>query len=85
MVLCVATSIDAFAVGLSLAMLHVNIFYPAVVIGVITSGLSLFGLLVGQRLGQAFGKRMEILGGLILIGIGLRVLITHLVEAGASL
>jgi len=83
--LAVATSIDAFAVGLSLVMLRVNILYPAAVIGVITGGLSLAGLLAGHRLGKAFGKRMEILGGLILIGIGLRVLISHTIGASASL
>jgi putative Mn2+ efflux pump MntP len=76
--LAIATSIDAFAVGLSLAMLQVEIIYPCVVIGIVTSGLSLAGLLAGHRLGAAFGKRMEIVGGIILIGIGLRVLITHL-------
>ena len=76
--LSVATSIDALAVGLSLAMLQVNILYPSIVIGVVTAGLSLTGLLIGHKLGATFGKRMEILGGLILIGIGLRVLLTHL-------
>lgn len=76
--LAVATSIDAFAVGLSLAMLQVRILYPAVVIGVVTGGLSLVGLLAGGRLGRLFGKRMEILGGIILISIGLRVVISHL-------
>ncbi len=76
--LSVATSIDAFAIGLSLAMLQVDIFLPSVVIGLVTAGLSLTGLLIGHKLGARFGKRMEILGGVILIGIGLRVLITHL-------
>jgi manganese efflux pump family protein len=76
--LSVATSIDAFAVGLSLAVLNVNIIYPAIVIGLVAAGMSLLGLLLGQRLGKAFGKRMEIVGGLILIGIGVRVLIAHL-------
>lgn len=77
--LAVATSIDAFAVGLSLAMLKVPIVYPVVVIGVVTGCLSLLALLVGHQLGKAFGKRMEIVGGLILIGIGLRVVVSHLV------
>jgi putative Mn2+ efflux pump MntP len=76
--LCLATSMDALAIGLSLAMLRVHILYPSIVIGVVTAGLSLGGLLIGHKLGVTFGKRMEILGGLILIGIGLRVLITHL-------
>ena len=76
--LCVATSIDALAIGLSLAMLRVNILYPSAVIGVVTVGLSLAGLLIGHRLGTTFGKRMEILGGVILNGIGLRIVVTHL-------
>lgn len=76
--LSIATSIDAFAVGLSLAMLHVDVLMPSMIIGVVASSLSLVGLLMGHRLGTTFGKRTEVLGGLILIGIGLRVLITHL-------
>ena len=76
--LSLATSIDAFAVCLSLAMLQVSILYHSIVIGVVTASLSLTGLLAGHILGTAFGKRMEIMGGLILIGIGLRILIAHL-------
>jgi putative Mn2+ efflux pump MntP len=77
-VLAIATSIDALAVGLSLAMLEVAIITPSIVIGVVTYGLSMVGLFAGNKLGQKFGKRMEIVGGIILIGIGTRVLITHL-------
>lgn len=76
--LSVATSIDALAVGLSLAMLKVHIIAPAVIIGVVTFSLSLVGLLVGNYLGNKFGKVTQVLGGVILIGIGLRVLLTHL-------
>jgi putative Mn2+ efflux pump MntP len=76
--LSVATSIDAFAIGLTLAMLQVDILYPSVVIGVVTGILSLIGLLLGSRLGAAFGKRMEVVGGVLLIIIGLRVLLSHL-------
>ena len=76
--LSVATSIDAFAVGLSLAMLQVDILYPSLVIGVVTATLSLIGLLIGHRLGEAFGKRMEVLGGLMLIGIGVRIVVSHM-------
>lgn len=76
--LSIATSIDALAVGLSLALLKVSIWYPAAVIGIVTASLSLIGLLLGNRLGEKFGKRMEILGGAILILIGLRILIAHL-------
>jgi putative Mn2+ efflux pump MntP len=76
--LSVATSIDALAVGLSLALLSVNVFWSALLIGGVSAVLSLVGLLIGNQLGLRFGKAMEILGGIILIGIGLRVLIMHL-------
>jgi putative Mn2+ efflux pump MntP len=76
--LSIATSIDALAVGLSLALLDVNVFWSALLIGGVSAALSLVGLTLGNKLGQRFGKSMEILGGIILIGIGLRVLITHL-------
>jgi len=59
-------------------MLQVDILYPSVVIGVVTGILSLIGLLLGSRLGAAFGKRMEVVGGVLLIFIGLRVLLSHL-------
>jgi manganese efflux pump family protein len=78
MVLCVATSIDAMAVGLSMAMIGAPVVVPSVIIGVITLALSSFGLFAGARLGEAFGKRMELIGGIILIGIGVRVVLTHL-------
>jgi putative Mn2+ efflux pump MntP len=77
--LAVATSIDALAIGLSLAMLRVRIWYPSVVIGVVTGGLSLVGLRVGTRLGVRFGKRMEVAGGAILALIGIRILLSLLV------
>ena len=72
--LSVATSIDALAVGLSLALLNTSILQAALLIGIITFGLSLIGLKTGCKLGMKFGKKMELFGGLILIGIGLRIL-----------
>ena len=78
LMICIAASIDAMAVGLSLAMLNGEILNPSLTIGFITLGLSLFGLLAGNKLGETFGKRMEILGGLILNGIGQRILFTHI-------
>ena len=76
--LSVATSLDALAIGLSLALLGTSIWYPAAVIGIITALLSFTGLQLGSRLGQHFGKRMEIVGGALLIVIGLRILMSHL-------
>lgn len=76
--LSVATSIDALAVGLSMALVGTSVWLPALVIGVVALAFSVFGLQMGCRLGEKFGKRVEILGGLILIGIGLRIVITHM-------
>lgn len=76
--LSVATSIDALAIGLSLAMLDVNIWYPSVIIGIVTGFLALFSIMIGKKVGALIGKRMEIFGGCILIIIGIRILVTHL-------
>ncbi len=77
--LSIATSIDALAVGLSLAFIDGSIWFPAGVIAVVTLVLSALGVLLGQKLGCRFGRRMEILGGLILIGIGIRIVVSHLI------
>ena len=78
MMLAVATSIDALAVGLSLALLRVSIWYPSAIIGVVTFAISIAGFQFGTKLGASFGKRMEIVGGAILILIGLRIVASHL-------
>jgi manganese efflux pump family protein len=75
--LAVATSIDALAVGLTLAMLGVGIWRPAVVIGLVAGILTVAGMLLGRRLGQIWGKRVEVCGGLILCGLGLKILLEH--------
>jgi putative Mn2+ efflux pump MntP len=77
-ILSIATSIDALAVGLSMAFTSTPIILSCVFIGFITAGLSYFGLNAGGRLGEKFGKRMEVLCGLILIGIGVRILVEHI-------
>ncbi|MHB8087232.1 MAG: manganese efflux pump MntP [Anaerolineaceae bacterium] len=76
--LSVATSIDALAVGLSLALVEGSILVSSLVIGFTSLLLSVLGLFIGGRLGCKFGKRMELIGGLVLIGIGFRVLLSHL-------
>ncbi len=76
--LSIATSIDALAVGLSLAVIGVNIWTPALVIALTASILTVVGMLMGGRIGMIWGKRVEVVGGLILIGIGLKILIEHL-------
>ncbi len=76
--LSVATSLDAMAVGLSLALLEMPILLPALVIGVVTAVLSALGMVGGRRLGVMWGRRVEALGGLVLILIGLHILAKHL-------
>jgi putative Mn2+ efflux pump MntP len=70
-----ATSIDALAVGLSLGLLGIRIWYPAAVIGVVTGLISWAGVTLGHQLGTRFGRRMEIIGGIVLILMGLKILI----------
>jgi len=76
--LSIAVSIDALAVGLSLAIVGVTIWVPAVVIGIVTGLVSWLGLRLGNKLGERFGKRMETAGGIILILLGIRILLSHL-------
>jgi len=77
--LSVATSIDALAVGFSLAMIDVAIWAPSIIIGVVTASLSLLGIFIGDKLGKTFGRRMEIVGGILLVLIGAKILYSHLV------
>jgi putative Mn2+ efflux pump MntP len=75
--LSIATSIDALAVGISLAALGVDIWYPSIVVGVLTASLSLLGIYLGARIGDRFGKVAEVAGGLLLIAIGIRIFLEH--------
>jgi putative Mn2+ efflux pump MntP len=75
--LAFATSIDAAAVGISLSFLNVAIIQPSLIIGVITFFVSLLGVFIGTRFGNLFGSRIEIVGGLVLIGIGVKIVIEH--------
>jgi putative Mn2+ efflux pump MntP len=76
--LSVATSIDALAVGLSLAFLKVSIWTPSVVIGIVAAGMTALGIAFGSRVGARFGSWAERAGGLVLVGIGIRILVSHL-------
>jgi putative Mn2+ efflux pump MntP len=78
LMLAVATSIDAFAVGLGLSFLQVPILLPVIIIGIVTFGISFSGVYLGATLGRFFRKKVEVLGGLILISIGIKILIEHL-------
>ena len=76
--LAVATSIDALAVGITFAFLSVNIWLAAALIGVITFMISAAGVRIGNIFGTRFQKKAEILGGVILILIGTKILLEHL-------
>jgi len=76
--LAIATSIDALAVGVTFAFLNVMILMPALIIGLITFSISLGGVFLGKKLGCLFEKKVELAGGLILIGIGIKILVEHL-------
>jgi putative Mn2+ efflux pump MntP len=77
LVLSVATSIDALAVGLSLSFIETSIIVPALIIGIITFFLSFLGVFIGKKSGSYFEK-IGVLGGVILIVIGTRILTEHL-------
>lgn len=74
--LSVATSIDALGIGLSFGVMRVNILFPAFVIGVASSLMSLLAIYLGRKMRSQIGHRMEIVGGLILIGIGIKLFFT---------
>ncbi len=76
--LAVATSIDAFAVGVTFSVLGEGILIPILIIGIITFILSFIGVIIGNRMGHFFERRIEMVGGLALIAIGFSILISHL-------
>ena len=78
-ILSVATSIDALAVGLSLAVLKITVWFPAMVIGLVAAGFTALGLHLGRTLGRAsrLGAYAEFIGGLVLLGIGVNILREH--------
>ena len=76
--MAVATSIDALAVGVTMAFLDVNIWIAATVIGVITFVLSAVGVVLGYRFGTLLGSKAGLLGGVILIGLGVKIILEHL-------
>jgi putative Mn2+ efflux pump MntP len=77
-ILSVATSIDALAVGLSLGVIGSTILVPVLVIGIVAAAFTVAGMFLGRQVGLRWGKRIEVLGGIILIGIGCRILLEHL-------
>lgn len=78
LVLSVATSIDSLAVGLSLGVMGASILYPAAVIGLTSFVMTVVGARLGPVVGRLAGRRAELVGGLVLIGIGVKILVEHL-------
>lgn len=74
----IATSIDAFAVGISFAFLNSPIAFPVITIGIVTFAFSMLGLKIGEVFGNKLGKSVEFFGGIVLIAIGIKILIEHL-------
>jgi putative Mn2+ efflux pump MntP len=77
-VLAVATSVDAFAVGITLPLLNAPFLLCLTTIGVTTSVLSMIGLFAGRHFGALLGKRLDVAGGLVLMALGTKILIEHL-------
>ena len=77
-ILSVATSLDALAIGLSLALSQVSIWYPAVVIGIVTGVVSFIGILLGRQFSKKVGKRAAVAGGVLLVLTAIRILLAHL-------
>jgi putative Mn2+ efflux pump MntP len=78
LLLSVATSIDALAVGLSFSLLQVSITAPVIAIGVVAFLLSFAGFNFGNKLGKFFERKVQVIGGIVLIAIGVKILLEHL-------
>ncbi|MGI6248637.1 MAG: manganese efflux pump MntP family protein [Acutalibacteraceae bacterium] len=78
--MAIATSIDALIVGISFAIWEVNILRAVLIIGITTFTFSFFGVKIGKVFGGKLGSKAELVGGLVLIGIGTKVLIEHLIK-----
>ena len=78
LVLSIATSIDALAIGITFACLKIHIVMPVITIGLITFIISVIGVKIGNRFGDKYGKKAGIMGGVILILLGIKILLEHL-------
>jgi putative Mn2+ efflux pump MntP len=76
--LSVATSLDALAVGFSMATLGVSVWIPSVIIGLVAGVMTVFGMSFGRRLGASCGRWADVTGGLVLLAIGVKILVSHL-------
>ncbi len=79
-VLSVATSLDALAVGFGIGLMRQKIIIPSIIIGIVAAAMTLTGMLIGERASSVLGKKAAFWGGIVLIGIGIRVVIEHLCQ-----
>ena len=77
-VLAIATSIDALAVGVPFAAMNINILYASSIVGIVAFAFSFAGVYIGNKCGNLFGNKSEIIGGIVLVGIGIKILVEHL-------
>lgn len=77
-VLSFATSIDALAVGISLGVIGCAILFPSIVIGIVCAAFSIAGIFIGKKVGSIMGRRAELVGGILLIAIGTKILLEHM-------
>ena len=77
-VLALATSIDALAVGITFAFFEVNVLLAVTIIGLITFIISIIGVKIGNRFGDKYQSKAELMGGIILILLGIKILLEHL-------
>ena len=80
LILAIATSIDALAIGITFAFLEVNITLAVRMIGIITFIISVIGVKIGNIFGDKYERKAELAGGIILIGLGIKILIEHLLN-----
>ncbi|MFA5367233.1 MAG: manganese efflux pump MntP family protein [Dehalococcoidia bacterium] len=80
LILSIATSIDALAVGVSFAFFDVNIYYAGAVIGIVCFAITAVGMVFGRALSRVLGKKAVLFGGIVLIAIGIKIVIEHMVE-----
>lgn len=78
LLLAVATSVDALVIGISFAFLPVNVWWAATVIGTVIFFVTLVSIYLGKKFGEIWGKKAEVIGALVLIGIGLKILFSHI-------
>jgi len=79
LMLSIATSIDALAVGVSFAFFDVNIYYASAIIGIVCFIITALGMIFGKKLSVLLGKKAVLLGGIVLIAIGIKIVIEHMI------